>query len=202
MTDVYELSSIILMDYLNVIKGTAKTYSDGNEANHKGIMGLAERVVSDLFLPDGIYSLWARDTASPIENGKLPSKNMYGTHPFYMAKATDANWFGVYTNLAAAQDWWVKNDKATGDVQINTYAAGGLGDMYFIFEQTPTKLVSHFHRLFIGEPVRVPQWALGWNQCKWGYKNITEVTDTVKGYHDNDIPLEAQWVDIDYLDEY
>jgi len=21
----------------------------------------------------------------------------------------------------------------------------------------------------IGDPVLIPQWALGWNQCRWGY---------------------------------
>jgi len=54
--------------------------------------------------------LWTRDQPSPIADGKLPGKNLYGVHPYYMAKATDGNWFGVYTNLAQAQDWWVKND--------------------------------------------------------------------------------------------
>lgn len=201
-TEVYELSSIILVDYLNVIKGTAKTYTGGDPTNFKGIMGLAERVVDDLFLPDGIYSLWARDINSPAEDGKLPGKNLYGTHPFYMAKATDATWFGVYTNLAAAQDWWIKNTNTTGDVEIKTYAAGGLGDMMFIFEDEPTKLITNLHQTILGEPVRVPQWTLGWNQCKWGYKDIDEVKDSVNKYSENNLPLETQWVDIDYLDDY
>jgi len=80
----------------------------------KGIMGLFERVSSDLFLPDGVYSLWSLDTANPVETGKQPGNNLYGTHPYYMAQASDDSWFGVYTNLAAAQDWWIKSDN-TGD---------------------------------------------------------------------------------------
>lgn len=49
-------------------------------------MGLSERVSNDLFLETGVYSLWSRDTANPVETGQSPGNNMYGTHPFYMAK--------------------------------------------------------------------------------------------------------------------
>lgn len=201
-TVVYELNSVVLVDYLNVISGKAKTYHDAEEGSFKGIMGLAERVVTDLFLPDGVYSLWSRDTASPVEDGKLPGKNMYGTHPFYMAKASDKTWFGVYTNLAAAQDWWIKNTPATGEVAIKTYAAGGLGDVYFMFGATPDAVTSLYHEAIVGNPVLVPQWTLGWSQCKWGYKNLDELNTTVQQYAAHDIPLETQWADIDYLDDY
>lgn len=60
-----------------------------------------------MFLADGVYSLWTRDAANPDETGELPAANMYGVHPFYMAQAQDLSWIGVYTNLAAAQDWWI-----------------------------------------------------------------------------------------------
>ena len=96
---------------------------------------------------------------------------MYGTHPFYMAKATDETWFGVYTNLAAAQDWWIKNDMTNGDVIIKTYAAGGLGDVTFMFASNPDTISATYQNFIVGNPVLVPQWSLGWNQCKYGYKN-------------------------------
>ena len=43
---------------------------------------------------------------------------MYGVNPFYMGMAPDSSWFGVFTNLAAAQDWWIKNNATSGDVGI------------------------------------------------------------------------------------
>jgi hypothetical protein len=48
---------------------------------------LAERTSNELFLEDGVYSLWARDAANPVENGELPGANTYGVHPFYMTNA-------------------------------------------------------------------------------------------------------------------
>jgi hypothetical protein len=104
-------------------------------------MGFFERVFNDLFLPDGVFSLWSLDSGVHKETGKLPGTNLYGAHPFYMAKATDDSWFGVYTNLAAAQDWWIKtNQTVNREVDIKNYAAGGVGDLYFFTDDNPNLL--------------------------------------------------------------
>jgi hypothetical protein len=50
----------------------------------KGIIGLSDRVSNSLFLETGVYSLWSRDAADPVETGQAPGNNMYGTHPFFM----------------------------------------------------------------------------------------------------------------------
>ena len=87
---------------------------------------------------------------------------MYGSNPFYMGKATDKSWFGVYHNLAAASDWWISNDEASKKVYVETYAAGGVGDIFIIFGDTPNYVVEQYHHI-IGKPVLTPQWALGWH---------------------------------------
>jgi hypothetical protein len=46
--------------------------------------------------------MWSRDVASPVENGKAPGNNLYGTHPLYVFKNDGATWVGVFTKLAAA----------------------------------------------------------------------------------------------------
>ena len=53
-------------------------------------------------MTDGVWSLWNRGEPIALETGRLTDKNIYGTHPFYMGKASDAKWFGVYTNLLQA----------------------------------------------------------------------------------------------------
>lgn len=52
-----------LSQWYNSFRGTAHT----RPTNFKGLMGLAEQTVTDLFLQDGIYSLWSLDTANPVE---------------------------------------------------------------------------------------------------------------------------------------
>jgi len=79
---VFEIQDIVLNDYVNVFRTGVYTRYQGGYARR--IMGLSEQVAKDLFLDDGVYSLWSRDVASPPQTGTLPGQNMYGTHPFYM----------------------------------------------------------------------------------------------------------------------
>lgn len=94
-----DITGQLLDSYLNIIQTKLHTLS-GND--YKGIFGLGERVGGNLFYPDGVYSMWARDVASPIENGKAPGNNLYGTHPFYAYQVNADIWAGVFTKLAAA----------------------------------------------------------------------------------------------------
>jgi len=61
--------------------------------------------------------------------------------------------------------------------------------------------VSNYFKI-IGNPVLVPQWAYGWNQCRWGYTHVSDVRAVVDNYKKNDLPLDVAWSDIDYLQDY
>jgi len=89
---------MVLGDYLNVIAGIAHTKSGDS---YKGIMGLAD-TNDDLFLEDGVYSLWSRGKKTTRDVDKIHYTSSTGVHPFYMSKASDDTWFGVYYNLANA----------------------------------------------------------------------------------------------------
>lgn len=108
---------------------------------------------------------------------------------------------GVFYNLANAQDWVVKNDKSTGDVAVKTYATGGIGDLMFMSATGPNEVTKAYQKI-VGSPVMVPQWALGWNQCRWGYTNLDTLKEVVANFSSNNLPLDTQWSDIDYLDRY
>jgi len=195
---LWSLQAILQDQFLNLM--STEVYTAAGDEFH-GVMGLAERTSNDLFLPDGVYSLWARDAANPPDTGELPATNIYGVHPFYMAPARDESWFGVYTNLAAAQDWWLVNDPDNGQVSLTAVATGGLADVTVILGADPNEVTRRYHDL-VGKPVLTPMWALGWHQCRWGYTSTAALDDVVTNYEEGKFPLDAQWSDIDYMEEY
>jgi len=73
--------------------------------------------------------------------------------------------------------------------------------MIFMTGMDPNEITVKYHEI-IGKPVHIPMWALGWHQSRQGYKSTTELRSVVQGYKDNQIPLEAQWSDADYMQDY
>ena len=57
---------------------------------------------------------------------------MYGTHPILMGRGLNEGkgWFATYSNVAAAQDWRIKNNMTTGQIDVKMIAAGGVGDIF------------------------------------------------------------------------
>ena len=174
-------------------KSTAVINSDGK------IFGLGERV-GEFFLAEGVYTLWARDIPSPIEDGKKPGKNIYGTHPVYFSKlAKSDQFFAVFDHNAGAQDYVIKKDG--NDWKITQIKTSGVTDQFIILNDQISEVVHEYIEL-VGHPIMVPEWALGWHQCRYGYNNTEDVNNVVENFIKYDIPLDVMWTDIDYMEAY
>lgn len=73
--------------------------------------------------------------------------------------------------------------------------------MYFMFGADPNE-VTQLYQTIVGKPVNTPQWALGWSQCRWGYPDLQHLKWVVSNYTSHNLPLDTQWSDIDYLEDY
>ena len=82
--------------------------------------------------------------------------------------------------------------------------------------------IIHSYQEVIGRPAMPPYWALGFHQCRQGYKNLEEVREVVGNFSANQvltknrsiefsqtpflflypiqIPLDGIWLDVDYMD--
>jgi alpha-glucosidase (family GH31 glycosyl hydrolase) len=185
-------------DYFMVLNSSVAIAPLGNGSVTTGVWGLGERV-SSFFYPDGVFTSLSRDAGSPFDNGKLPGSSMYGHHPIYFGRAADSVFFGVFNLNGNAADFHIKN--SNGSTEVTQVTIGGIFDVYVILASTPDQAVVKYHSI-IGNPVMIPQWGLGWHQCRWGYNTTDVLVQVLANYSAAGIPLDVIWSDIDYLDRY
>lgn len=74
-------------------------------------------------------------------------------------------------------------------------------DLYLIEETLPSAIV-HSFRQMIGRSYIPPKWAFGYGQSRWGYQTEEDIRSVAKGYQEAGIPLDAIYLDIDYMEQY
>lgn len=62
-------------------------------------------------------------------------------------------------------------------------------------------IVKQFRHI-IGKSYIPPRWAFGYQQCRWSYMSADEVSDVVDNYRKRNIPIDAVYLDIDYMERY
>lgn len=125
---------------------------------------------------------------------ELSYRNLYGVHPFYMCVEPDGKAHGVFFLNSNAQEYSI-----TPGNQLVYRTIGGVLDFYMFPGPTPRDVVRQYWSL-IGRPMMPPYWSLGFQLCKYGYKNTDEIKETVERTKKYGIPHDVQYVDIDYMD--
>ncbi|XP_054838775.1 sucrase-isomaltase, intestinal [Eublepharis macularius] len=137
------------------------------------------------------WQTWGMFTHDQPPGYKL---NSYGFHPFYMGLENDGNAHGVLLLNSNAMDVTFQPTPA-----LTYRTIGGILDFYIVLGPTPEQVVQQYTKL-IGRPVMPPYWALGFQLCRYGYQNDSEVSQV---YHDMKaakIPYDVQYTDIDYME--
>ncbi|EDV27381.1 uncharacterized protein TRIADDRAFT_21692, partial [Trichoplax adhaerens] len=153
------------------------------------LYGLGEHIDPFLISNGTFLTLWNHDIGTP------PKVNLYGSHPFLLdVRPHNGNAHGVFLRNSNGMDIIYYNN-------ILTYKLiGGVLDFYFFLGPTANDVVQQYHDV-IGRPVMIPYWSLGFHQSRFGYRNVEALETVVKKYHDNNIPLDTIWSDIDYMDK-
>ncbi|NXN37216.1 MGA protein, partial [Rhinoptilus africanus] len=120
--------------------------------------------------------------------------NSYGHHPFYMALEEDGNAHGVLFLNSNAMDVTVQPTPA-----LTYRTTGGILDFYMVLGPTPELVVQEYTAL-IGRPVMPPYWSLGFQLCRYGYRNDSEIAQLVEDMKRARIPHDVQYVDIDHME--
>ncbi|KAL1980272.1 hypothetical protein VTN96DRAFT_4416 [Rasamsonia emersonii] len=178
------------------------------------LYGLGERIHGLRLGNNFTATTYAADSADPID------RNIYGTHPFYL----DTRYYevdsehGKYTlvtdnetdfskeYLSLSHGVFLRNahgqEVLLRPQSITWRTLGGSIDLYFYAGPTQADVTRSYQTSTVGLPAMQQYFTLGYHQCRWGYRNWSELADVVANFEKFEIPLENIWSDIDYMNEY
>ncbi len=91
------------------------------------------------------------------------------------------------------------DEQETGKMSFG--AEGGEVDYYFFFGPELLSVAEQYAQL-TGRPELPPIWSLGFHQCRWSYYPDSRVREVAQEFRDRQIPCDAIYLDIDYMDGY
>jgi alpha-glucosidase len=121
---------------------------------------------------------------------------IYKSIPFYIGVNGDGAAYGLFLD----NSWRASFDFGHEDASaIQIGAPDGPIDYYLIAGPTVADVVRRYTFL-TGKPPMPPQWALGYQQSRWGYKSDADVRGIAARLRSDRIPADVIWMDIDYQD--
>jgi alpha-glucosidase len=138
------------------------------------------------------YRLFGTDKARHTPDQEM----MYGSHPFLMILGNRS--FGFFLDSPA---------ELTFDIGFTHKDVLEIGipskdfDLYFLEETHPKEIVKTYLTL-TGTPYVPPKWAFGYHQSRYGYKTANEIRTVAENLRKHDIPCDAIYLDIDYMQDY
>lgn len=154
--------------------------------------GLGDKAV-DIDLRGRAYTNWNTD-AYAYERGDDP---LYRSIPFYAALIEDRS-YGIFLDNTYRSRFSFDRKKD----RVSSFSArGGVMNYYFIYGPELTDVSRRYTQL-TGTPDMPPMWALGYHQCRWSYYPEARVRELANTFRKKEIPCDAIYLDIDYMDEY
>ena len=127
---------------------------------------------------------------------------LYGAHNFLLhggpQSVLNGNFRGIFIDFPAEIRWDIGYTHA--DEAVITLDGTDF-DIYLIDAESPRAVVREF-RALIGQSYIPPFWAFGYQQSRWSYHNAEAVRAIIRGYNEAQIPLDAVYLDIDYMERF
>jgi len=127
----------------------------------------------------------------------LNTDPIYQSHPFFMALRQGQAYGLFFDNTFRSV--FDMGHKRSGLYSFE--ANGGDLDYWIIPGPSPEEVLSGYGDL-VGTMPLPPLWGIGYHQCRYSYKNAEAVREIRDGFLKHDIPVDAIYLDIHYMDGY
>ncbi|KAB2331337.1 glycoside hydrolase family 31 protein [Bacillus mesophilum] len=138
-------------------------------------------------------TMWNTDVYAP-HNPEIDA--LYQSIPYFMSIRNGIAYGIFFDNTSKT----VFDMKSSADMYSFSAEAGQLD--YYVFAGPSPKDVLEQYTDITGRMPLPPKWSLGYHQSRYSYKSEQEVRDLVAAFKEKDIPLDAVYLDIHYMDGY
>jgi alpha-glucosidase len=159
-----------------------------------GFFGLGEQA-AHLERSGRTYELWNSDPRGEYGPDHDP---LYTGIPTYLVLQEQACQLVFYENSFRSRFRFNRLDDQHQQADVS-FEGGIL--RYYLMIGSPAQVYERYSQL-TGRPELPPRWALGYHQCRWGYKSAAEIRQVAAGFREHQLPLSAIHLDIDYMDGY
>lgn len=122
---------------------------------------------------------------------------LYSAHNFLILNRTNGASFGIFIDDPGTVVFDV------GETQLDQLVIrAGKNCVIYTIEGNGLKDIVKQFRELIGRSYIPPKWAFGYQQSRWGYACAQDIRNVVQGYHGKNIPLDAVYMDIDYMERF
>ena len=149
--------------------------------------------------------VWADFAQDSIVNGVTDP--MYVAVPYLVIKQENT-YVGILINnpyavfMSTDPEVRIANQQKA-ETTSNFYfgAPDGVPQVYFLIGPTLDEITRKL-QVLCGPTPLPPLWALGHQQCRWGYKGYEDLDALDHNFRKHEIPDDGLWLDIDYMDGY
>lgn len=138
-------------------------------------------------------TMWNSDVYAP-HNPEIDA--LYQSIPYFMS-IRNGSAYGIFFDNTSKT---VFDMKSSADMYSFSAEAGQLD--YYVFAGPSPKDVLEQYTDITGRMPLPPKWSLGYHQSRYSYKSEQEVRELVAAFKEKDIPLDAVYLDIHYMDGY
>jgi len=137
------------------------------------------------------WQIWNTDVAW-MEPDDDP---LYKNYPILLL-TNRSTWLALIVDYPGYQNWDLRKE---GQLDIHLKSDRFILDV-LIAEDSQSLLGKIRHLL--GGMELPPQWTLGYHQCRWSYFPAAQVEEIATTFRTKDIPIDAIYLDIDYMDGF